>query len=121
MIVVKVFLAKAVLIGTHVIVGRVNVLTIIQILQNVGQVCCSYIILHRNITDCTEDVGLPTKSRFNVGPESQPIAGSMPVNRLRRWLSTNPSLGLLYTLRKDVAFTQCCFNVDPQSLTLVRY
>ena len=26
----------------------------------------------------TEDVGLPTKFRFNVGPASQPIAGSMP-------------------------------------------
>ena len=32
----------------------------------------------------TEDVGLPTKFRFNVGPVSQPIAGSMPANRLRR-------------------------------------
>ena len=39
-----------------------------------------------------EDVGLLTKFRFNVGPASQPIAGSMPVN------TTNPSLGLLYTL-----------------------
>ena len=39
----------------------------------------------------TEDVGLhvPTKFRFNVGPALQPIAGSMPVNRLRRWLNTN--------------------------------
>ena len=31
-----------------------------------------------------EDVGLPTKFRFNVGPALQPIAGSMPVNYLRR-------------------------------------
>ena len=31
----------------------------------------------------TEDVGLPTKFRFNVGPALQPIAGSMLVNRLR--------------------------------------
>ena len=30
----------------------------------------------------TEDVGLPTLFRFNVGPTLQPIAGSMPVNRL---------------------------------------
>ena len=32
----------------------------------------------------TEDVGLPTKFRFNVGPALQPIVDSMPVNRLRR-------------------------------------
>ena len=25
------------------------------------------------------DVGLPTQFRFNVGPASQPIAGSMPI------------------------------------------
>ena len=31
----------------------------------------------------TDDVGLPTKFRFNVGLASQPIAGSMPVNRPR--------------------------------------
>ena len=37
----------------------------------------------------TEDVGLPTKVRFNVGPASQLIAGLMPVNRLRRWPNTN--------------------------------
>ena len=39
----------------------------------------------------TEDVGLPTKFQFNVGPGSQPIAGSMPVNRLRRLPNTNLS------------------------------
>ena len=33
----------------------------------------------------TDDRGLPTKFRFNAGPALQPIAGSMPVNRLRRW------------------------------------
>ena len=69
----------------------------------------------------TEDVGLPIKFRFNAVSASQPIAGSMPVNRLRRWLNTNPSLGLLYTLRKHVAFTLCCFYVDPQSSTLARH
>ena len=31
------------------------------------------------------NVGLPTQYRFNVGQSSQPIAGSMPVNRIRRW------------------------------------
>ena len=45
----------------------------------------------------TGDVGLPTKFRFNVGPALQPIAGSMPFNRLRRWPNTNLSPGLLYT------------------------
>ena len=69
----------------------------------------------------TEDVGLPTKFRVNVGPASQPIAGSMPVNHLRRWPDIIPSLGLLYTLSKHVAFTQCCSNVDPQSSTLARH
>ena len=42
----------------------------------------------------TEDVGLPTKFRFNVGPALQPIAGSIPVNRLRRWPNANLSPGL---------------------------
>ena len=69
----------------------------------------------------TEDVGLPTKFRFNVGQALQPIAGLMPVNRLRRWPNTNVSHGLLYTLRKPVAFNQCCFNVDSQSSTLARH
>ena len=46
----------------------------------------------------TEDVGVPTKFRFNVGPASQPIAGSMSVNRLGRWPNTISSQGLLYTL-----------------------
>ena len=55
---------------------------------------------------CTEDVGLPTKLWFHVGPALQPIAGSMPVYRLRRWPSTKLSPGLLYTLRKHVTFNQ---------------
>ena len=70
----------------------------------------------------TEDVGLPTKFRVNVGPALRPIASSMLVNLLRRWPNTNISPGLLYTLRKHVAFklNQCCFNSDPQSSTLAR-
>ena len=40
-------------------------------------------ILAYDVPD-TEDVGLPTKFRFNVGPALQPTAGSMPVNHLRR-------------------------------------
>ena len=69
----------------------------------------------------TEDVGLHTKFLYNVGSELQPIAGSMPINRLRRWPNTNLSPGLLCTLLKHVAFNQCCFNVDPQSSTLARH
>ena len=69
----------------------------------------------------TEDVGLPTKFRFNFGPALQPLAGSMPVNRLRRWPSINLSPGLLYSLLKHVSFNQYCLNVDPQSSTLARY
>ena len=56
-----------------------------------------------------------------VGPALQPIAGSMPVNRLLRLPNTNLSPGLLYTSRKHVTFSQCCFNVDPQSSTLARH
>ena len=33
----------------------------------------------------THNVGLPTQYRSNVGPASQPIFGSMPVNHIRRW------------------------------------
>ena len=38
----------------------------------------------RRTVPVTEDVGLLTKFRSNVGPALQPIAGSMPGNRLRR-------------------------------------
>ena len=54
-------------------------------------------ILAYNVPD-TENVGLPTKHRLNVGPALQPIAGSMPINLLRRWPSTNLLPGLLYIL-----------------------
>ena len=67
----------------------------------------------------TGDVGIPTKFRFNVGPALQPIAGSLPVNRLRHWPNNNLSSGLSYSFRKHVAFNQCCFNVDLQSSTLI--
>ena len=40
-------------------------------------------ILAYDVPD-TEDVGLPSKFRINVGPALQSIAGSMLVNRLRR-------------------------------------
>ena len=40
-------------------------------------------ILAYDVPD-TKDVGLPTKFWLNVGPALQPIAGSIPVNRLRR-------------------------------------
>ena len=46
----------------------------------------------------TENVCITTKFRFNVGPALQPIAGSMPVNRVRRGPSTNLSPDLLYSL-----------------------
>ena len=74
----------------------------------------------------TEDVGLPTKFRFNVGPALQPIAGSMPVNRLRHWPNTNITMGLLYTLRfnipapetpDDTIYLFLC-NAGPPSATL---
>ena len=53
----------------------------------------------RVFTD-THDVGLSTQFRFNVGPVSQPIAGSMPTNKKllsRRWPNITAKLGLLYT------------------------
>ena len=36
---------------------------------------------------------VPNQYRFNVGQESQPIAGSMPVNRIRRWPNIETELG----------------------------
>ena len=41
----------------------------------------------------THNVGLSTQFRFNVGPTSQPIAGSMSVNRNRRWPNIETELG----------------------------
>ena len=41
----------------------------------------------------THNVGLPTQYRFNVGPASQLIAGTMPVNRIRRWPNIETELG----------------------------
>ena len=48
----------------------------------------------------THNVGLPTQYRFNMGPASQPIAGSMPVNRIRLWPNIETELGdcLLFAL-----------------------
>ena len=45
-------------------------------------------ILAYDVPD-TEDVGIPSKFPINVGQALQSIAGSMLVNRLRRWPSTN--------------------------------
>ena len=42
---------------------------------------------------CTRNVGLPTQYQFNVGPASQPIAGSMPVNCILRWPNIETELG----------------------------
>ena len=36
---------------------------------------------------------VPTQYRFIVGPASQPIAGSMPVNRIPRWPNIETELG----------------------------
>ena len=41
----------------------------------------------------THNVGLPTQYPFNVGSASQPIAGTMPVNRIRRWPNIETELG----------------------------
>ena len=46
----------------------------------------------------THNVDLPTQFRFNVGPASQPIAGSMPVNRIRRWPNIETELVLVLAL-----------------------
>ena len=70
----------------------------------------------------TEDVGPPAKFRFNVGPASQPIAGSMQVNRLRGWPNTNLSMCLLYTLQTrgiHLMLFQCwpkVFDADPNNI-----
>ena len=69
----------------------------------------------------TEDVSIPTKFWFNVGSALQPTAGSMPVNRLRRWPNINLSPVSCILCAKRVTFNQCCFNVDPQSSTLARH
>ena len=66
-----------------------------------------------------EDVGLPTKFRFNVGQASQPIAGSMPVNRLRRWALILH--WVCYILWQTRAIHPIRFNVDLQSSTLARH
>ena len=41
----------------------------------------------------THNLDLPTGYRFNVGSVSRPIAGSMPVNRIRRWPNIGAELG----------------------------
>ena len=66
----------------------------------------------------TEDVGLPTKFRLNVGPALQPIAGSMPVNRLRRWPNTNLSPGLFFYFAQIRGFQPILFQCWPHSLRL---
>ena len=97
------------------------VLANIHLILAYYQKCITMHFCYYRYVPRTEDVGLPTKFRFNVGPALQPIAGSMPLNCLRRWPNTNLSPGMLHTLRKHVAFNQCCLNVDPQSSTLARH
>ena len=41
----------------------------------------------------TRNEGLRTQYRFNFGPALQPIVGSMPVNRIRRWPNIETELG----------------------------
>ena len=41
----------------------------------------------------THNVGLHTQYRFNVGPASQPIAGLLSDNRIRRWPNIETELG----------------------------
>ena len=65
-----------------------------------------------------EDVSIPTILRFNVGPTSQPMAGSMLVNRLRRWPNINSESAVYFAQTRDI---QCCFDVDPQSSMLARH
>ena len=56
---------------------------------------------------CTDDVGLPTLFRFNVGTASQPIAGSMPTNRLRRWHQHYSNTGSVVYLGARVPANTC--------------
>ena len=87
---------------------------------------------------CTEDVGLLSKFRFNVGPASHPIAGSPPVNGPRcsqtlihHWVHCIPcantlhspnavlmlthslrcTLGIETTLGDCTGFSDCCMPV----------
>ena len=60
----------------------------------------------------THDVGLPTQYRFNVGPASHPIAGLIPVNRLRRWPNTNPTLGLRTSAISTLGLLYICASTS---------
>ena len=55
----------------------------------------------------THDVGLRTRFRFNFGPASQPIPGSMTVNRLRRWPNTTPTSAQRIILLDSTAALLC--------------
>ena len=66
----------------------------------------------------TEDVGLNHQIPVQCWAS---VAAHCWFDRLRRWPNTNLSPVLVYTLRKHVAFNQCCFNVDPQSSALARH
>ena len=67
-----------------------------------------------------EDVGLPTKCRFNVQPlrcpllvQCRSIVYDAGLTIIHHWVCC-----ILHG--KHVAFSQCCFNVDPPSSTLVK-
>ena len=66
-------------------------------LQRVGLVLPPPTLINQCTRLCdvpgTQNVGLPIQYRFNVGPASQPIAGSVPVNRIRRWPNIETELG----------------------------
>ena len=69
----------------------------------------------------TEDVGLPTKFRFNVEPASQPIAGSMPINRLRPGPTLIHHWFCCILCANTWHSPNAIFNVVPQSSTLARH
>ena len=55
----------------------------------------------------THDIGLPPRFWFNVGPALHPIAVLMPVNRLRCWLNTTPTLVKRIMLLGSTAVLLC--------------
>ena len=65
---------------------------------------CLYYVPH------THDVGLPTQLQFNVGPASQPIAGSIRTNRLRRCPNTTSTLFQPYPI--DYPFKLLITNIN---------
>ena len=69
-------------------------------------------------TPGTQNVALPTQYRFNVGPASQPIAGSMPSIVSDAGPTLQPNLVIVPIIKAIYSQNIFGFNITPEAIVL---